>query len=337
MIQIIDFHNCESEKWDLYVYHHARGTIFQTSSYLVCHSNHYNSETFGFAAVEGDDIVGLVAGIISYNYFFPINHLTRRAVIEGGPIANNKQIEEKLNTVVASYTRKKAIYTQYRNLWDMGEARPAMERLGYVYEPHLDIIHDLTVEKECIIKNISKNKRGNIHKSLNKGTVFREAEETEWNRCIDLILGTYKRVGLPCQSQAYFMNAFQSMSDYVKVFVAEIKGTIIGTRVELCFKDLVYDWYAGADDNYKNYYPNDILPYSILIWGKENGFKSFDFGGAGKPDVPYGVRDHKLKFGGQMVEYGRFEKINNKLVYSIASKFIAWKKRLKLSKKDDKL
>ena len=96
------------------------------------------------------------------------------------------------------------------------------------------------------------------------------------------------------------------MSDYVKVFVVEIEGTIIGTRVELCFKDLVYDWYAGADDNYKNHYPNDVLPYSILIWGKENGFKSFDFGGAGKPDVPYGVRDHKLKFGGQMVEYGRF-------------------------------
>ena len=327
MIQIIDFNNCESDKWDSYVYHHSQGTVFQTTSYLSCHSSKFKSECFGFAAVEGDDIVGLAAGIVSNNYFFPINYLTRRAVIEGGPIANDITIAEKLVACVASYTKSRAVYTQYRNLWDMSEVRPYMERLGYIYEPHLDIIHDLTIEKESIIKNISKNKRGNVHKSFNKGTVFREANKEEWDRCIDLILGTYKRIGLPCQSRAYFVNAFQSMSNYVKVFVAEIEGTIIGTRVELCFKELVYDWYAGADDHYKNYYPNDILPYSILIWGKENGFNSFDFGGAGKPDVPYGVRDHKLKFGGQMVEFGRFERVNNKLIYSIASKFIAWRKK----------
>ena len=272
----------------------------------------------------------------SYNFFFPINYLTRRAVIEGGPIADDKRIEEKLIEAVTDYTKRRAIYTQFRNLWDMDELRPSMEMLGYKYEPHLDILHDLTIEEEGIIKGISKNKRGNVHKSLNKGTLLREAEENEWDTCIDLILGTYKRVGLPCQSRAYFQNAFKLMSDYVKVFVADLDGIIVGTRVELCFKDLVYDWYAGADDNYKSYYPNDVLPYSILLWGKENNFKTFDFGGAGRPDVPYGVRDHKMKFGGQLVEYGRFERINHQLIYTLASKAIAWKNKAK-EKSNDKL
>lgn len=329
MLRIIDIQNLESEKWDSYVFHHDKGTIFQMSSYLACHTSEFKSESFGFAAVEGDDIVGVVAGVITYNYFFPINYLTRRAVIEGGPIADNKNIAEKLLTAVTDYTKNKAVYTQYRNLWDMGEYRPALENMGYNYEPHLDIIHDLTIDKESIVKGISKNKRGNIHKSLNKGTIFREAVESEWDRCIDLILGTYKRVGLPCQSRAYFVNAFSSMSDCVKVFVVEYEDMIIGTRVELCYKGLVYDWYAGADDNYRNCYPNDVLPYSILLWGSDNGFESFDFGGAGKPGVPYGVRDHKLKFGGQLVEYGRFERINNCLVYTLASRLVAWKKRRK--------
>ena len=120
--------------------------------------------------------MGLVGGIILYNYIFPLSLLTRRAIIEGGPIANDMSIEEQLIEVVSEYAKRRTIYTQYRNLWDMSEIRPTMEGLGYVYEPHLDIIHDLTVEKECIIKNISKNKRGTVHKSLNKGTVFREAE-----------------------------------------------------------------------------------------------------------------------------------------------------------------
>lgn len=329
MFQIIDIHNIVSDKWDSYVFHHEKGTVFQTTRYLVCFSRQNNSEYFGFAAVDGEDIIGLVAGVIMYNFFFPINCLTRRAVIEGGPIANDRCIEKKLIEAVTEYTRKRAIYTQYRNLWGLEEVRTAFEKLGYHYEPHLDILHDLTIEKEDIIKNISKNKRGNVHKSLNKGVLFREAEETEWDECIDLILGTYKRVGLPCQSRAYFLNAFKTMSDYVRVFVADLDGAIIGTRVELCYKDLVYDWYAGADDQYKNYYPNDVLPYSILLWGKDNNYRSFDFGGAGRPDIPYGVRDHKMKFGGQLVEFGRFERINHKLVYTIASKAIAWKKKAK--------
>ena len=32
----------------------------------------------------------------------------------------------------------------------------------------------------------------------------------------------------------------------------------------------------------------------------------FDFGGAGRPDERYGVREFKAKFGGQQVNYGRF-------------------------------
>lgn len=334
MIQIVDYHIVGSEKWNSYVLHHENGTIFQTTFYLDCHSSVFNSEFFGFAAVIRGDIVGVVAGIILYNYIYPLSNLTRRAIIEGGPIANDKCIEEQLIEAVTEYTKRRSIYTQYRNLWDTSPVRPAFERLGYQYEPHLDILHDLTLETECIIKSISKNKRGNVHKSINKGTAFREAEESEWGACIDLILGTYKRVGLPCQSRSYFFNAFKSLSGSVKVFVADLKGIIIGTRVELCFKDLVYDWYAGADDKYKSFYPNDVLPYYILLWGKENGYKTFDFGGAGRPDVPYGVRDHKMKFGGQLVEYGRFERVNHKLIYGIASKAIAWKKKVR-EKTDD--
>lgn len=329
MLQIIEFQKIESDKWDSYVYQHPQGTIFQSVAYLACHSSLFHSKCFGFAAVEGGDIVGLVSGVISYNYSFPFNYLTRRAVIEGGPLANDPQIAEQLIAAVARYTRRRAIYTQYRNLWDLADLHPVMEKHGYEYEPHLDIIHDLSIEKEDIIKNISKNKRGNVHKSINKGLVFREAKETEWNRCVDLVLGTYQRVGLPCQSRSYFMNAFKTMSENIKVFVVELDNSVIGTRVELCFKGLIYDWYAGADDNYRNYYPNDVLPYSILLWGKDNNYKYFDFGGAGRPDVPYGVREHKLKFGGELVEFGRYSHVSNSLLYSLGSWGIKMLKRLK--------
>ena len=39
--------------------------------------------------------------------------------------------------------------------------------------------------------------------------------------------------------------------------------------------------------------------------------------GAGKPDDGYGVRDFKAKFGGQLVEHGRFLHVMNPLLYNI--------------------
>ena len=39
--------------------------------------------------------------------------------------------------------------------------------------------------------------------------------------------------------------------------------------------------------------------------------------GAGKPDEGYGVRDFKARFGGTMVEEGRFIHVSHPVLYSI--------------------
>jgi lipid II:glycine glycyltransferase (peptidoglycan interpeptide bridge formation enzyme) len=46
-----------------------------------------------------------------------------------------------------------------------------------------------------------------------------------------------------------------------------------------------------------------------MNWCCHNGYKVFDFGGAGIPGKEYGVREFKKQFGGKLVNYGRFEKI----------------------------
>ena len=52
--------------------------------------------------------------------------------------------------------------------------------------------------------------------------------------------------------------------------------------------------------------------------------------GAGKPgDGGYGVRDFKAKFGGKIVEHGRFLHVNNKLKYFIGKIGIYIIKKLK--------
>jgi lipid II:glycine glycyltransferase (peptidoglycan interpeptide bridge formation enzyme) len=51
--------------------------------------------------------------------------------------------------------------------------------------------------------------------------------------------------------------------------------------------------------------------------------------GAGNPEEEYGVRDFKARFGGDLIEFGRFKKIFMPLLYSLgktALKMLSFRK-----------
>ncbi len=319
MLEIKDITLVEEQLWDSFVENHPNGNFFQTRHYFFLHHSRFNCVPFGYAVMEDDKILALMVGVIYHNYFRPVSYFTKRAVITGGPLIkdNDSTIFNFLVEQVAGLLRRKCVYVQIRNLCDTNSFRSDFEKNGFVYEKHLDIIHDLTLPKEIINSGISKNKRGNINKSINKGTCFTEIVNFRiFKSGVELIQKTYEKVNLPSPSNAFFYNSFIRLnkSGFLKAFGAFADNDLIGIRLELCYKGLIYDWYAGSDDRFKNRYPNDFLPYHILHWGNENGFGKFDFGGAGKPDKPYGVRDHKLKFGGELVCFGRYERVNQPVI-----------------------
>jgi lipid II:glycine glycyltransferase (peptidoglycan interpeptide bridge formation enzyme) len=81
----------------------------------------------------------------------------------------------------------------------------------------------------------------------------------------------------------------------------------------------VYAWLACGDDyNYKSLSPSVMVNYAGVSCAAREGMPRFDFMGAGKPDDGgYGVRDFKLKFGGELVEYGRYVHVCNRLLFGI--------------------
>jgi lipid II:glycine glycyltransferase (peptidoglycan interpeptide bridge formation enzyme) len=114
-------------------------------------------------------------------------------------------------------------------------------------------------------------------------------------------------VKVPLVDISLFESAFQHLVPHglAKFFVARYEDNYIGARAVLLYKDRIYDWYAGASVDMLSFYPNECLVWHILKWGIENKYSIFDFGGAGKPDKPYGPREFKRRFGGELVNYGR--------------------------------
>jgi lipid II:glycine glycyltransferase (peptidoglycan interpeptide bridge formation enzyme) len=67
----------------------------------------------------------------------------------------------------------------------------------------------------------------------------------------------------------------------------------------------------------------DLLQWHEIAWSGEQGYSRYDFGGAGWPNVPYGVRDFKAKFGGDLVCYGRYRKVYSRWKMALAERAYA--------------
>lgn len=313
----------DKNKWSDFVLHHQSGNIFQSPEMYDVYTKSKYFEPIVIGVTDREEaVVSILLAVIQKEHNGILGIFSSRSIIIGGPLIKDNN-PEVLDLLLKGYNDKikgNAIYSQIRNISDQAFLKEIFCNNGFTYNPHLDIMINLNVSQIELVQNIKHEKRRNLTKSRNKGIEFKEIDKKEDIQAgLQLIRSTYKRIKLPMPDYSLFNNAFDTLYKvgYIKIFGAYSDLKIIGIRIVLTYKELIYDWFAGDDDTSRNLYPNDFLIINILLWGLDKEYSVFDFGGAGKPDIPYGVRDHKMKFGGELVEFGRFEKIHNKLLYKI--------------------
>jgi lipid II:glycine glycyltransferase (peptidoglycan interpeptide bridge formation enzyme) len=92
----------------------------------------------------------------------------------------------------------------------------------------------------------------------------------------------------------------------------------------------LYEWFAcGVDGQWKSIFPSTLATYFGIKYAAEHRCPRFDMMGAGKPDEAYGVRDFKAKFGGELVEHGRFLCITKPMLYKIGTLGVKILKKIK--------
>ena len=104
-----------------------------------------------------------------------------------------------------------------------------------------------------------------------------------------------------------------------KYLLVKHQGNVIGGMMcPILDGKAIYEWYVcGMDEKYREQYPSVMATYAAIEYAKRNNLPLFDFMGAGEPDIPYGVRDFKMEFGGELVEHGRFLCIRKPILYEI--------------------
>ncbi len=321
------------KNWDNFVQQNNRGNAFQTNLIFDLYQKSDDFTPYYCLAINRQN-AKIIAGflfVIQKTPFPLIGKWLKRSLIIGGPLLPQKgaKVFQGLMQTYTSFVKRRAIYSEIRNIHNWSHFVDEFRESGFKYEPHLNYFVPLKNED----LSLSKSKIRQVKKSLEQGAHIIENPDLEQvRRFYNLLRNVYtKRIKKPMPSWSFFEAFFQLQKEanIGKYLLIGYRDEIIGGIMLPVYNGkTVYEWYvAGDDKQYKKLYPSVLATWAGLNFAKENNYSSFDFMGAGFPNIPYGVREFKSKFGGQLVNYGRFRKIHYKSVYYLAQAFISLRKK----------
>ena len=269
---------------------------------------------------------GVIVGYITRERNPIKQYFTCRSIIIGGPLLDEHISNDALSALLLAVKRvtKNSIYVETRNFHNYSHRRDLFEACGFLYQPHYDIhvhcnaTHTMSERRQRELKRAVKNGAKIVEASS-------EQEIRDWYQILSKLYR--QKVRTPLWSKAFFLHFYRS--GVGKFLLVKYQDKVIGGMMcPILQGKAIYEWYVcGLDEEYRELYPSVVATHAAIEYAKTNALPLFDFMGAGKPDVPYGVRDFKMEFGGELVEHGRFLCVRKPLLYKIGEWGVKWLKR----------
>lgn len=337
-MRVLTYKEIDREEWNALVKASATGTWFQTpEAYEFFASMPKLFKPFVVGVIcdpagAQTKLRGVCVGYVTVEKSAVKQWLTRRAIIIGGPCFADDCANEEVSLLLSTLRQQLStganapIYIESRNFNDYSRWKDAFASAGFDYKAHLNFHVDCR-DKEAMWERMSENRRRQVRKAqatveclTNEG--ISELEVREWYEILRMLYRT--KVKTPLWPVEFFLEAYRQ--GVGKFLLVKHEGKVIGGSMvvmservkELGNEGTVYEWFeCGLNADYKEQYPSVMATWAGMQYANEHGCARYDMMGAGVPGVPYGVRDFKSEFGGELVEHGRFLCVNNPVLYKM--------------------
>jgi len=321
-VGIVEGIHIDTKAWEDLAHHSPVATWFQTHEAYTFFGSLSFLEAFAFAVEAEGQLKGVVVGYVQKDGGKLMRYFSRRAIVYGGPLLADDISDEALTLLlqrVKKHVKNKAIYVETRNFNDYSRWRTVFEDCGFQYQPHYDI-HVNTSSLDVVNENLGKSRKRDIRVSL------RDGASTVAHPTLDQVQEYYgvlkhlyeTKVKTPLFSLEFFERLFAL--DSSAFLLVEFEGRIVGGTVCVGLSGVaLYEMYAcGVDGVHKTIFPSEVVTFAGLQYAAESGYPKFDMMGAGEPgDGGYGVRDFKLKFGGELLDLGRYVFVCKPLLFNL--------------------
>jgi serine/alanine adding enzyme len=278
---------------------------------------------------EFEKIRGSLLAVIQRGNNKFLSHLSSGIIIRGGPLIdpsfNSQVVLNDLLAQLIHITRKQALIIQFRNFTDLQDNHEIFEKYNFKFHEHQNLITETKNEND-VWNKLSKTRKRQISKSIKNGaSVVEDPTIEEFRQFFNILQDLYQtKIHKPLPHWHFFQKFYDETknSSFGIIHLIKYKDEVIGGILcPFSERKMLHEWYVcGLDKKYSTHgvYPSVLATWSAINYAVKNNFESFDFMGLGNPKNEYGVRDFKLRFGGVLVNYGRFQRINNYPLYLFA-------------------
>jgi FemAB-related protein (PEP-CTERM system-associated) len=148
-------------------------------------------------------------------------------------------------------------------------------------------------------KALRKNVQQKVNKSKRLGVqvrVARSREEIEHYYRLHLLTRS-KKHGMPSQPRRFFYSLWDAFAsnEKMQLLLAEHQGTVIASVILLAFGSSMRYAYSASDDRYLNLAPNNLLTWTAITMGCEQGYQTLDLGRTARDNE--GLMEYKRHWG----------------------------------------
>lgn len=302
----------------------STATWFQTPECYDFYASSNDLKPFAFGVSENENLVGIVCGYVVADGNWLQRYFSRRAIVPGGALLADSISAEaicKLLTGCKMAIKRQAIYLEFRNYNNFSAQKSLFITCGFCYRRHYDIFVDVS-DENSLHKRISEEKKRQIRSANSCCQIVCDPSSQEIKSFHELLKTLYRnRVKRPLFSLDFFEKLSQNPNG--KLLLIRHENEIVGGMALVVWQKTAYEWFICGNNS--ELHASSLATWAGLKFAHDSGCEKFDFMGAGEPNKPYGVRNFKLRFGGELHEFGRFLCVENRLLFAVGS-FAMWLK-----------
>ena len=326
--------------WNEYVQKHSKGSVFHTREmFRVFEDTPGHTPMWIGARDEDGEIIAILCAVKVTTISGVLSRFASRSIMFVEPICDDTDegilALTKLIEFHDAKWGKQILFSEVRPMKPPIAEGVALESLKYKQLDYCNYINDLSDGPHVLASRIKKTMR-KIRTAKRRGLVIEKGDNQSLvERAYRLIQTSYAHSRVPMASVEIFKAAVRHLPpEVLHVRVGHVDGTDVGAAVGLVYKNRYFAWYNGTTR------PKGISAVATLVWDEIEtacrlGLSEYDFGGAGWPDEDFGPREFKSRFGGTLVNHGRYRKIGSQIKLALAEKGYGVLRRFLSSVKPD--
>jgi len=259
-------------RWDRYVRASPEATFFHQLGWRWLVERTFGHKAHYRVALRGDRIAGVLPMFEMKSLLFGHSLVSIPFAIGGGIVADDPAAAAALLTDAKALAERLGVdYLELRS-------EHAVSDDLLTKDLYVTFRTDLTAGEDALLKKMERKRRQMMSYVSKAPFEHRVSGLEELPLFYRLFSESMRHHGTPVYPRLFLHEILDRFPGETHLFFVYHEGKPVAAVLNLFFRDVVMPFYAGADRTARPRGVDDYLYLSIMRWGRENGFHTFDFG-----------------------------------------------------------